>query len=68
MTDDAKPADPGQESGGEKGNDETVSRVFYIRNGVVSIGDKDIPLASPQIELGSIDKYRVVSFAMTETL
>lgn len=65
MADDAKHDGLGAGSGQTDGNDPSVSRVFHILNGQVSIGDTDIPLASPQIELGSTDQRRVVCLSMT---
>jgi hypothetical protein len=43
-----------------------VARVFFIHNGRVSVGDTHVPLASPQIELGSIHQRRVVCLTMTD--
>ena len=66
MADDAMHHDSGPGSGQKDGNGQPASRVFYILNGKVSIGDTDVPLASPQIELGSTDQRRVVCLSMTD--
>jgi hypothetical protein len=50
----------------EEGGPENVVRVFYILNGKVSIGDTEIPLASPQVELRSTGQRRIVCFTMTD--
>jgi hypothetical protein len=50
----------------EQGGPENVVRVFTILNGKVSIGDTEILLASPQVELRSSGQRRLVRLTMTD--
>ncbi len=66
MTAHAKSEDVVHRSGVDQGSPENVVRVFHVFNGKVSVGDTEILLASPQVELRSTGQRRTVCFAVTD--